>query len=494
VSLDTLHADPPEFVPRRLSQRLPSTRVSPTLLILLGALALRLPSFVHQLFDPDEGAIATMGMVVSRGGVLYRDVIDRKPPGAPFLYALSFTVTGTRDLRPVHFIAAIELAACALILAAEARRNGGRTAGWWAAGLFLAGAIAFAPTDSQAANFSQLALLPACGAIVAARRGSVRSSALAGVLLGIAVLTRQTWIIGLLPAGVAAWMYGGRRVSRAAIVVGSTAATICAVAIVVPFGAFWHWTFSANGSLLADMLDSSEIVPRALASAALFLAGHAVVCWLTARRGWHRRDLDLWLWVATGLIAVAVGFRFFAHYWFQVLPPLCLLAAPVAASAKVNARRVMVGVLAVTAVFCWSLAWSPNKHTNPTDLVAVVRADTSPGDKITIWGSFPEVYWLSGREPGGGFVLSDFIVDRNGALTDSPHEVRHGETAAANTFLRDLERDPPRLFLDTSTGDVRDYSHYPLRLVPAVAAYVHRNYRVVEKVQGVTIYRLARPY
>jgi 4-amino-4-deoxy-L-arabinose transferase-like glycosyltransferase len=475
------------------SERLRASRVSPALVILLGALALRLPSFVHQLFDPDEGAIATMGMVVTRGGVLYRDVIDRKPPGAPFLYALSFTITGTRDLRPVHFIAAIELAACAFILASEARREGGRTAGWWAAGLFLAGAIAFAPTVSQAADFSQLALLPACGAIVAARRGSVRSSALAGTLLGLAVLTRQTWIIGLFPAAVAAWMYGGRRLSRAAIVVGSTAATIAAVAIVVPFGAFWHWTFTANGSLLADMFDSSEIVPRALASAGLFIAGHLVLCWLASRRGWQRRDLDLWLWVATGLLAVAVGFRFFAHYWFQVLPALCLLAAPVAATAKVNAKRIMVGVLAATTLFCWSVAWSPNKHANPANLVAAVRADTKPGDKITIWGSFPEVYWLSGREPGGAFVLSDFIVDRNGALTDNPHQIRHGETQAAYTFLHDLERDPPRLFLDTSTGDVRDYEHYPLRLVPAVAAFVHQNYRPLGKVEGVTIYRLVRP-
>ena len=138
----------------------------------------RLPSLFRQLFDPDEGAIATMAMVVSRGGVLYRDVIDRKPPGAPLLYSLSFWVTGARDLRPVHLIAALELAACALILMSEARRSGTARAGWWAAGLFLAGAVAFMPSDAQPANFSQLALLPG---VRSNRRGAAKLGAERGV-------------------------------------------------------------------------------------------------------------------------------------------------------------------------------------------------------------------------------------------------------------------------------------------------------------------------
>jgi len=33
-----------------------------------------------------------------------------------------------------------------------------------------------------------------------------------------------------------------------------------------------------------------------------------------------------------GLIAIAAGFRFYGHYWMQVLTPLVLLAAPVIAA------------------------------------------------------------------------------------------------------------------------------------------------------------------
>jgi hypothetical protein len=479
-----------------VEQRMPKRSLIPyfwpSALVVVAALASHTPSFVHQLFDPDEGAIATLGMVASRSGVLYRDVIDRKPPGAPLLYSAIFRLTGTQDLRFVHFFLALELAACALILAAEARRGAGRTAGWWAAGLFLAGAIAFAPRDAQAANFSQLALLPACAAIVTARRNSGRYAAVAGVMLGLAVLTRQTWVVGVIPAAFAAWLHGGRRIGRATLVVGGAAATIAAIAFVVPFAAFWHWTFSANGSLLSDMLHSSQIIPRALASALIFLAGHVVLCWLAARKGWHREDLDLWLWVATGLLSVAVGFRFFSHYWFQVLPALCLLAAPVAAAATRTTKRVVIGVIAITTVLCWSVAWVPYQPKGVAPLVAAVKRDTRPSDRIAIWGSFPEVYWLSGREPSGSFVLSDLIVDRNGALNERSARSHHLMGNAATTFVRSLNANPPRLFLDTSTANLRDYENYPLSLVPAAANFVHDNYRPIGRVDGVTIYELAR--
>ena len=97
--------------------------------IVIGAAVARAPGYVRQLFDPDEGAIATMGMVVSRGGVLYRDVIDRKPPLASLVYAGSFLLTGSRDLRPLHLVAALVLGVSAVVLAYGARRVAARPLG-----------------------------------------------------------------------------------------------------------------------------------------------------------------------------------------------------------------------------------------------------------------------------------------------------------------------------------------------------------------------------
>jgi 4-amino-4-deoxy-L-arabinose transferase-like glycosyltransferase len=465
--------------------------VAGSTLLFLAALVTRLPGFVHQLFDPDEAAIATMGMVLQRGGTLYRDVIDRKPPLAPFVYAASFLLAGTRDLRVVHAIAALGLGLSAIVLAIGARRVAGARAGWWAGGLLVVGATALSPVNAQSANFSNLALLPACGAIVAARWGTRRSAVLAGILLGIATLTRQSWVIGIGPAAYAAWWWGGRRWSRVVVVVSALMVTVGTMALLMPFGPFWHWTFAGNGAVLA--LDESEaVLLRGVGVLALCMVANVATCWLVARRGWRRGDLDLWLWAATGLVAFVAGFRFFGHYWLQVLPPLCLLAGLGVVGVSRARRRALVAVAVVPAVAAWCIAFVPefSKHADLQPLARYVRAHTGPDDLVTVWGSGPEVYWISGRAPGGALITTDFVVGRTAGRQDGPERLRDATPGALDAFLAALHRRPPLLFLDTSTAGVRDYQHYPLTRVPAVAAFVLSHYTRVAVVQGTTVYRL----
>jgi hypothetical protein len=465
-----------------------------TVVVMVVAVMARLPGYLHQLYDSDEGAIATMAMVLNRGGVLYRDVIDRKPPVSAFIYAGSFLLTGNRDLRPLHLVAALGLGASALVLAWGARRVAGAVAGWWAAGLLIAGTTALHPTDAQAANFAHLALLPACCAIVAARVGSRRSAVLAGVFVGIATLTRQTWIIGVVPAAFAAWNFGGRRWDRAVLVVGATALTIVAVAVVVPFGGFWHWTFSGNGSVLS-VAGSIDVEDRAAIALELFLLANVATCWLVACRGWRRTDLDLWLWLATGLVAFAAGFRFFGHYWLQVLPPLCLLAGLGAAACGPGLRRMLVVVVAVPALAAWTIALVAPPDIGgkvvPT-LAAYVQTHTRPGDLVTVWGNAPDLYWWSGRSPGGALVSTNFVVGKTAWRQDGRARLADATPGARATFLRSLRAHPPQLFFDMSTGHFRGYHQYPLDVVPAVEAFVDANYRRVGELRGVTIYERTR--
>jgi hypothetical protein len=458
------------------------------------ALVAHLPGYFHQLTDTDEGAIATMAMVLNRGGVLYRDVIDRKPPIPAFVYAGSFLLTGNHDLRPLHVVAGLALGASALVLAWGARRVAGVVAGWWAAGLLIAGAVAMRPHDAQATNFAHLALLPGCCAIVAARFGTRRSAVLAGVFVGVATLTRQTWIIGVAPAAFAAWATGGRRWSRVAIVVGTTALTIVSVALVVPLGSFWHWTFSGNASVL-EVAGSVAVEDRAANALELFLLANVATCWLVARRGWRRTDLDLWMWLVAGLISFAAGFRFFGHYWLQVLPPLCVLGGLGAARCAPRLRRTLLVVVAVPAVAAWTVALATTPTVGGQTIPALARyveVHTRPDDLVTVWGSAPDLYWDAGRSPGGAFVTTDFLVGKTAFRPDGKARLRDATPGARSTFLRSLRAHPPRIFLDTSTARIRGYQNYPLSVVPSVERFVHDRYRRVGKLRGVTIYELRR--
>jgi len=460
-------------------------------LVVLVALVSRLPGYLHQLLDLDESAIATMAMTVNRGGVLYRDVIDRKPPLAAFMYAGSFLVTGNRDLRPLHVLAALELAPAALVLAWGARRHGGPVAGWWAAGLLIAGTTALQPHDAQAANFAQLALLPGCAAIVAARIGTLRSAVAAGILVGVATLTRQTWIIGVGPAAFAAWWFGDRRWARAGIVVAAAAAAILAVGVVVPFSAFWHWTFSGNGSILS-FDGSTNVGRRAAVVFELFLLANLAMCWLAVRRGWRRSDVDLWLWLAGGLVAFVAGFRFFGHYWLQVLPPLCLLAGLGAASCRPRLRTTLAIVVVVPAIAAWGYALARPPRIGGgvvAPLASYVERHTRPGDRIGVWGTASDLYWRSGREPAGALVSTDFVVGKTAGRPDGPARLKDATPGALDAYLVSLRAHPPVLFFDTSTNGLRGYRKYPLSRVPAVARFVHANFTEIGTLRGVTIYR-----
>jgi hypothetical protein len=458
--------------------------------VVSGALLVHVPGYLHQLFDSDEAAIATAGMVVERGGTLYRDAIDRKPPIPAFVYAGSFWSTASRDLRPLHVVAALCLAGAAVILAYGARRAGGASAGWWAAGLLIAGATALQPTDAQAANFAHLALLPGCGALVAARAGSRRSAIVAGILVGVATLTRQTWIIGIVPAAYAAWWSSGRRPERVLSVLVGAAATIAAVALVVPFSGFWHWSFASDGSVLA-LGESQRVGARGGLALELFVLANVASLWLVIKRGRHREDVDLWLWLATGLVAFAAGWRFFGHYWLQVLPPLCFLAGLGASACRPATRRMLVVVVAAPVIAAWILALSP-PGLDPTvqAMATYASAHTRAGDRVTVWGDAPEVYWLSGRAPGGNMVNSDFVTGRTAGRANGPQRLRDATPGARSTFVRSLAAHPPVLFFDTSTKGLRGYRSYPVSLVPPVARFLRDRYTPVAMVHGVRVYRL----
>jgi len=490
--------------------------------LVLLSLVLRVPGYLHQIFDPDEAAIAVQGMGLVEGGHLYTDVIDRKPPLAPWLYAESFRVTHSSDLRPMRLVLALELAAAAVLLAWDLWRRAGPRAAWWGSTLFLLGMTAMAPQDAQSANFSPLAILPGVAAIVLARRGSLRSAIGAGVCVGLATLTRQSWAIGVVPACLAVWWTADNRregidpppradgerfdrwvlrtvrgagappAIRSAAVFVAALLTVAAVGLTLPLGLFVRWVFTGNGSLLFGLSESRGVAGRALGSLALFVVGHLVLCVLLARRRWDRADLDLWCWLAVGLLSVVAGLRFFGHYWVQVLPPLCLLAAPAIGGFSARWRAWLAGVAALTAVVFFGLALVPERvHHFPSTAVAarIIDANTVPHDRVAIWGSFPELYWASDRLPAGGLILTDFVVGKSAGRIEGPRTIRDAAPDIIHDYVGQLEANPPRIFVDTSAAGLRGYGRYPVSVLPALEHLLKTRYEPIAVVDHMVIYR-----
>ena len=468
------------------------------------ALLLHLPGLVQPLFYSDEASLATMAMEIERGGTLYHETADRKPPVVPYIYSLVFTATGDQDIRPVRAVGALVLAATALLLASEARRRiGTRTAGVAAGVFFLAGTAANFPADSQAAGFELFMLLPMTAAVVAAGR---RQAVVAGLCLALACLCKQTAVLTALPVAYLLFQPGGGRtggwrpVARAAL-----AASVMIVVTAFAFGPkeFLLWTVTGNGGYLAlrGSLLSSILRGLGMTLALAVLNGVLVWCCVLVWRGGRGRgqaagqaagrgDVDLWLWLGGGAVAVVAGFRFFGHYYLQLVPPLALIAAAgLPALAGMRKRAVAGLVVPVTAMWLFSF-FPPNARgiIPYRDVAERVATLTAADDRIFVWGEYPEIYWAADREPATRFIHTGFLTGNSGARDADQVQPSDGVPGAWELLAADLVATPPDLIVDTSTASIRKSEHH--RLEDTVLwADVVRSYQLVDVVDGVRLYR-----
>jgi len=451
------------------------------------ALLLHLPGLVGPLFNSDEASLATMAMEIERGGTLYHDTADRKPPVVPYIYALVFTVTGERDIRPVRAVGSLALAATALLLASEARRRAGTRAAGVAAGvLFLAGTAANFPADSQAAGFELFMLLPMTAAVVAAGR---RKAVLAGLCLALACLCKQTAVVTALPVALLLVRASGwGAVARAALAAGGL---VVATAFVFGPKDFLLWTVTGNGGYLAARGSVLAPLVRGIAMTLAFLVLNAVLIWccvVARRRG--KVDLDLWLWLAGSAVAVVAGFRFFGHYYLQLVPALALIAVSGLPAVGRAWKRAAVG-LAVPAVAMGIFGFFPPNARGiiPYREVADrVRALTVPSDRIFVWGEYPEIYWAADREPATRFIHTGFLTGNSGARDAERVKPSDGVPGAWRFLVADFAATPPALIVDTTNAAIRRSERHPLEET-LLWDEVVRDYRLVDVVDGVRMYR-----
>jgi 4-amino-4-deoxy-L-arabinose transferase-like glycosyltransferase len=492
--MTTIAPTAPVSSPARVLERATVLRIFGCLLLL--TVALRLPAFTVDVFNSDETFLATQAEVIRDNGwdQLYDVAVDRKPPLVPYLYAVTFTLVGSASLVAIRVVAMLAVAVTALLLALEARRRYGERAGLIAGVLMVLASVSFAPQDGQAANFEVFMLPTMTAAVLLARRGR---GGWAGVAVAGATLAKQTGAATLLPV---LWLLMRDRdrtnVPRALL---GFAVPIGLVALAVGPQELFFWAVLGNGSYLS-IGDASTFVMMMFAVMTLaFVAMNIAILWrLPAawkerheRRDDGRSDTDLWLWVASAAISVAVGFRFFGHYYLQLLPPLCLLTAGAIVNASKRVRVITFGIAGLVAVSFSLIGFfvQPfNRSFEYESASAFVKRHTDPDDKVLVWGYAPEIYWASGRLPPTRFITPNFVT---GNVQGRPPEDASAENAtpgARKLFWEDLTLQRPRYVLDTSDAEVRGSEYTPMSEFPRLQRMVDNEYRFVGAIDDIDIY------
>jgi hypothetical protein len=439
------------------------------------ALVVHFPIFTSNRLDVDETTIGSIAQGLLRGGHLYTNLVDRKPPVLFYVYAVSFWTTHSNSLIPVRILTVgLEAATGLLIGVTLCQAWKHRLA---VATLFVLGTATFPYNDAHAAGFEAFMLLPITLAWWFSRRGQ---AVLAALALVVAVLIKQPAAFTIIPVAYNLWRQpDGRRQLTVLTATGGLA--YLAVAAFFGFRQFLFWNISSNGSYLGVYSLIGTVGVAAL-STSVYAVSHAVMVWLAAKAWPERRQhVDLWLWLGSAFIGVAIGEHFFGHYFFQMLPPLAAICAT--QITWVTLRRTMAVAGATTALWLVLAVAMPRPDLPPYKAV-VQQVDrlSTPKQSVFVWGSYSEVIWASGRPMATRFPHTNFVtgVDQGrptkGALKD---------------LCTDLDRTRPTIIVDTSPADLRDAGKVPLFSVSQMATLM-TGYQPVADINGVVIYRLGR--
>jgi hypothetical protein len=509
-------------------------------IFVLGTL-LRLPTFTRPLLSDDEAIYATTADALARGDLLYRDVVDHKPPLIYHVYQAGFSLLGRYNTHGAHALVVLAvLLTAGLLLAIKRRDDAPPKEGLAAAGLYLVFSTTWHDYDALAANCELFLLVPQSAAawlllhdLRATGRGwrSPATHLTVGALIGVSALFKYQGLtfLGASIGTLVWWCFLGRvTLSRIA------GLALCQVAgALLPPALYFSWAAAAGNAaaaifwfkfnfayvgaglwglpaLLRGLRRTGLIAGAALPVYALGLAAAATA--VARMLAVLRRPaappppasvvLGL-LWLAASVPAVAAGGRFFGHYFHLVLVPLCLLAAPgfCALLGKGPRYRVPLALACLLPAACfWFLATAGrplaaalDEGEPPYDDVAARIADLNSADeRIFVWGNSPQLYVLARRPMGTRFSFCNYMT---GESPGTPTETGQWNAddnqfpAAWDMMFADLEQRRPALLVDAAAAGWDGYDKFPLARYPRLGAYVDRHYRPVENRHGVVLYR-----
>lgn len=304
------------------------------LILILVAVALRLPDIGHPLIDVDEQMYLLVGQRMWQGAIPYVDIWDRKPVGLFLIAALSQRL----PIDPIvayHLLAGVAATATAGVVTILARRVA-TPVGALAAGIvYLVWIALLGGRGGQSPIFYDLAIAGAALATWDHISGRRRTGWLAMLLVGIALQIKPTvvfegWFFGIALL-YAQWRYrpgSGRLVARAAVYVTlAFGPTIAAAAVYAAMGHGDAWWFANVVSIFLRRTNPGDPTLARMAGVAVILLvpmGLAVRG-LMLQRGEARIFFGGWLAVAIiGWLAVP---PYFNHYALPLLVPIAVAAA-----------------------------------------------------------------------------------------------------------------------------------------------------------------------
>ncbi|MBI2341089.1 MAG: glycosyltransferase family 39 protein [Deltaproteobacteria bacterium] len=542
---------------------------------------LRLPDFFVPYYNNDELTNSLFANMILDGRMTLLDFLGNTYLLTHYFYAACTALFGRFDLFPIYVVNLLWcLATAGVFYTAGRELTGRREGGFWAAVFYAIASVSFMSKDYRAVLSESLSLLPLAGAAFfyfrAVRLGKNVFYLTAGLCIGLAGLFKAPSAIMILalwssllfiPSGPRLLPFLGSGLGLAVAVfsqllfVGSPVEGFNYMAEHVEkvrkyyIGAYenlpvFYWVFK-------------YLLRTCLVAVSCPLVWFCAFRTLRHELAFRGRDPDLFrkklivlflfFWFLTSWFAVTIGKRVFYHYFIFTIPPIVLLAVPTILEwtdrlkkrslAVQRPWRVLLALVllipptgyAIEAV----IGLSPQRP-HLDKVVEEVTATTRPGDRIFVWGSLPQIYFFSRRDPATTFFWSDTLagmspgtpameymratgkrislpdaavrdlvawsfVEPREAHPVNPESLRgisENELLSVPEVLEKIENpfwkkafadffaSPPVLILDASPTGLRGFSSFPLEKYELLKKFVEDNYLYEKTVDGIIFYRL----
>lgn len=389
--------------------------------------------FIDVPLERDEGEYAYFGQLLRDGGRPYVDAHNMKFPGVYFVYAAVFSLFDDTP-RTVRLTATFAHLVAALFLYLLARRwfaplpslLGVATFGLLASGLGILGFAAKAEHFVLALALPALWLVNRFEGVDAPLR-----LACAGILLGCAVLMKQSAVVLALAALPAYWAgHFGRSIPRlSAFFVGLALPLIATMTVLAAFGAwrsFWFWTvvYAQEYGTQIGVWEGLEKFARSarylIHDAPLVYVGVACGLFAAVARCRSREFRGLWWLLVASWASPAFGWRFSEHYFLPAVAGAGLLVAgftqPKRSRLKHLEATLMAAALFISGTSTSRLlrGLTPEQvarlvyHANPfSETMEVGRflaARMAPNDLLAVLGSEPQIYFYAARRAATSYV------------------------------------------------------------------------------------------
>ncbi|MBU1921036.1 glycosyltransferase family 39 protein, partial [bacterium] len=453
--------------------------------------------------------------VLKQGGLPGVDLLgSTKPPGIAALYLLLFEVFG-RSLAVIHIASLAFMILMGWIVVEIGGRLWGDKAFVPASLLFLMASNSFSlPSEMIALNVEIPGMvLAAAGLLLCLRAKAGLTWALGGLLLGLAILVRQSFIMFLLPMVVLIRYHAENRIQSAInMCIGILIPWIITLAVYTAHDglgwAFDSWVryplvyasdVGVAGFFTALILNMWEYVQQSFIPLALAATGKLVALKSEPRS----KTVFLLSLALASFLALASGSRFFGHYFVQIIPVISLFGIPAWLWLEAKQKwgvRVLYGVTAVGLLIAlthfptWKY-WDSAAPRNGIPEVSLTRsrleyriadyikANTDPLDRIAVWGYCPQIYYYAERLPAVRDYMCHYITGFSaGSFNpfDSKPPRVDGYLEAEALFVNDLHETKPDFFVDLSQTLRYTYTflHLPLSDYPSVNEFVMKHYEV----------------